>query len=148
MTSSQFDLGSTLVRPWFDLGSTLKPLNLFLLRFNERSESENLGLENREREIGWKMLFFIIWLGKENKRDKKFSPKPTFLILPNPEENVERKVLWKHFYANTPHLPTWLLPLLNPYHFCLFSFLPSLHSTPTSMFSFLFYFLIFLTWPD
>ena len=32
----------------------------------------------------------------ENKRES-FPPKPTFLILPNWEENVKRKVLQKHF---------------------------------------------------
>ena len=30
-----------MVRPQFDLGSISKPLNLSLLRFNERSRSEN-----------------------------------------------------------------------------------------------------------
>ena len=32
-----------MVRPQFDIGSTLKILNLSFLRFNKRSGSENLG---------------------------------------------------------------------------------------------------------
>ena len=27
-------------------------------------------MENRERKIGWKMLFSTVWLGKENRGDK------------------------------------------------------------------------------
>ena len=35
-------------------------------------------MKNREKKIGWKMLFSTIWLEKENRKDKKqetkFSP--------------------------------------------------------------------------
>ena len=34
-----------MMSSWFDLGSTLKTLNLSILRFNDRSGSENLGFE-------------------------------------------------------------------------------------------------------
>ena len=41
-------------------------------------------MKNRERKIWWKMLFFTVWLGNENRRDRKhgrkFSlPSPLFL---------------------------------------------------------------------
>lgn len=39
--------------------------------------------------------------GGRKTREKVFSPGPTIFILPNREENLERKVLWKHFYPNT-----------------------------------------------
>ena len=40
------------------------------------------------------------WRGRKT-REKVFSPGPTIFFLPNREENLERKVLWKHFYRNT-----------------------------------------------
>ena len=49
-------------------------------------------MENNERKIQWKMLFSIVWLRKENKRDRnqgrKFSlPAPLFL-----SSQIERKM--------------------------------------------------------
>ena len=38
-----------MVRPQFDLGSISKPLNLSLLRFNERFKFENLGFTHRTK---------------------------------------------------------------------------------------------------
>ena len=46
-----------MVRPWFNLGSTSKTLNLSLLQFNERSGFQNLGVEKmgegEEEGEGW-----------------------------------------------------------------------------------------------
>ena len=36
--------------------------------------------------------------------EENFPSRAYFFILPNWEEDVERKVLWKHFYTNTPFL--------------------------------------------
>jgi len=36
-------------------------------------------MENRERKIEWKMLFSIIWLRKENRRDRKYGRKFSLL---------------------------------------------------------------------
>ena len=38
---------------------------------------------------------------RQKTREKFFSLGPTFLILPNREEKLERKVLSHHFYTNT-----------------------------------------------
>ena len=39
-------------------------------------------MENRERKIGWKIAFFIVWFRRENKKDKKYEENkpsgPTF----------------------------------------------------------------------
>ena len=42
--------------------------------------------------------------GQQKTQEKVFSPGPTFFILPNREEKLERKVLSQHFYPNTPFL--------------------------------------------
>jgi len=48
------------------------------------------------------------WEGQKT-REKVFSPRPTFFILPNQEEKLERKVLSWHFYTNTlSHLPLFM----------------------------------------
>ena len=61
--------------------------------------------------------------GKRKIREKVFSPGPTFLILPNWEENEAEKCLEIHFTQIPSHLPltlfmTWLLPP-HPCHFFL-----------------------------
>ena len=62
-------------------------------------------MENKGRKIGWKTVFFTVlakerkWRGR--KTGRKFSLGYTIFILPNREENLGRKVLWKHFYPNT-----------------------------------------------
>ena len=51
-------------------------------------------IKNRERKIGWKMLFFTVWLGKENRRDRKHGRKfslPSPLIL---SSKIGRK-MWR-----------------------------------------------------
>ena len=40
-------------------------------------------------------------MGKTKNPEKVFSLRPTFFILPNWEEKLERKVLSQHFYTNT-----------------------------------------------
>ena len=44
-------------------------------------------MENKERKIGWKMAFSIVWLRRENKeienRGKIFLSEPTFFYPPN-----------------------------------------------------------------
>ena len=74
-------------------------------------------MKNRGRKIGWKMLFSTVWLGKENKKDRKPGRKfsllsPHFFILPNWEEKLERKVLSQHFYTNTLFPPTFIHDLM------------------------------------
>ena len=86
------------------------------------------------------MLFYTIWLRKENRRKKKwkkvFPPRPTFFILSNWEENEERKVMKNAFYTNTLtllHSPTSLtFPLL-----CNKNIIVNLHKLhfPSSPFS-------------
>ena len=116
---------------------------------------ENKNDENRENKIKWKILFFIVWLMKENRKDweKVFSPWPTFFILPNREKNVKKKVLWKHFYTNTlSHLPL-IHDLMTFSHKSFLSLLPLFIITfttlqrPGSLLS-LSIFLFFSTWPN
>ena len=54
----------------FDPGSTSKTLNLFLLRFNERSRSENLG---KNTSCGYS----IFTLSKKKKKKKNTATTPT-----------------------------------------------------------------------
>ena len=46
---------------WFDPGSTSKILNLSLLRFNERSGSENLGINSQRQEQQLTRTCFIVF---------------------------------------------------------------------------------------
>ena len=53
------------------------------------------------------VFYCLVGEGKweqQKTREKVFSPGPTFFILPNQEEKLERKVLSQHFYTNTPFL--------------------------------------------
>ena len=96
--------------------------------------------------------------GRQKTREKVFSPGPTFFILPNREENQERKVLWKHFYTNIlSHLPSFMtwwpshLPHLMTFaHKSSLSLLPLLilpsQHTNVQRSRFLFFF--FSTWPN
>ena len=105
--------------------------------------------ENRERKIGWKMLFFTVWLRKKNRRDRKEERKFSLLDPPFLSFQIGRKMgreKWVeiHFTQIPSHLPLtlfmiwWLLSLL------ILITLPS-HSIETSWFSFL---LFFFSWPD
>ena len=50
-----------MVRSQFDLGSTSKILNLSLLRFNERSGSENIGINSQRQEQQLTRTCFIVF---------------------------------------------------------------------------------------
>ena len=56
---------------------------------------ENVVLHCLVREWKW---------GRQKTWEKVFSPGPTFFILPNREEKLERKVLSQHFYTITSFL--------------------------------------------
>ena len=65
------------------------------------------------------MLFSTVWLKKKKKErqkigEKVFPPKLTFFILPNWEENEERRVMRNTFYTNTPTLLYSPTPLTFP----------------------------------
>ena len=101
-------------------------------------------MENKERKIKWKMLFFTVWLEKENRRDKKqerkFSPRAHFFNPPKSGGKCGEKSVVKTLLYKYPHL-------LLIHDLMTFSSHPYLHSTPTSKFSSLFFF-FFSTWPD
>ena len=95
-------------------------------------------MENRERKIGWKMLFSTVWLGKENRKNRKprrkFSlPGPLFLSS-QIWRKMRREKCCESTFTQIPSLtyPSfmtwWLLPTNHHYHFCLFSSLPSQHT--------------------
>ena len=101
-------------------------------------------MENREGKIGWKMLFFTVWLRKESRRDRKQERKFSLLDPPFLSFQIGRKMgreKWVeiHFTQIPSHLPLtlfmiwWLLSLL------ILITLPS-HSIETSWFSFLLFF--------
>ena len=50
-----------MMSSWFDPGSTSKILNLSLLRFNERSGSENLGINSQRQEQQLTRTCFIVF---------------------------------------------------------------------------------------
>ena len=104
-------------------------------------------MKNRERKIGWKMLFSTIWLKKENRRES-FPSRPTFFILPIWKENGERKVLRNVFYTNTlsptPHFIHDLMTCFGLFYFwqhCLFFFLFFFSRVP-------FFFFLFIIWVE
>ena len=126
-------------------------------------------MENRERKIGRKMLFFTVWLGKENGKDRnpgrKFSlPGPQFWSSQIKRKSRREKCCHSTFtQILSPIYPhSWLMTLspIPPDDFCpqtiLITFASS-HLTFTAhqcpmvqvLFSFFFFlFFFFSTWPD
>ena len=122
-------------------------------------------MENRETKIGWKMLFSTIWLGKENKEERKFRRKfslsdPHFL-----SSQIGRKIWEERCFHSTitqipsptyPHswpddpltYPTWWLfaPKSSLSLFCLFS--SYLHQRLAVQVLFSLFFFFFTTWPE
>ena len=121
-------------------------------------------MENRERKIGRKMLFFTVWLGKENGKDRnpgrKFSlPGPQFWSSQIKRKSRREKCCHSTFtQILSPIYPhSWLMTLspIPPDDFCpqtiLITFASS-HLTFTAhqcpMVQVLFSFFFFSTWPD
>ena len=80
-------------------------------------------MKNKERKIGWKMLFFTVWLRKENKRERKQGRKfslPAHFFYPLKlggkwgGKSAMKCILYK-YPITYPSLYSW------PDNFCLFS---------------------------
>ena len=76
-------------------------------------------MKNRERKIGWKIAVFHCLVEERKQQRQKIGEKvfphgPTFVILPNWEENEKGKVIRNAFYTNTPNLLYSPTPLTFP----------------------------------
>lgn len=67
----------------FENSPTFFKLNLRVRPFGVKIEK----MKNIKRKIRWKIAFFTVRLRKKNREDgkpeRKFSPRPTFIFLPN-----------------------------------------------------------------
>ena len=80
-----------------DLERSISDLKLFFLKvvlgWGENRKDGKQREENRMKNVVFHCLVGEGKWGRQKTWERVFSPKPTFFILPNQEENVERKVL-------------------------------------------------------
>ena len=86
----------------FSLSLSLSSILLqAVFSWGENRENGKQREENRVENTVFHCLVGEGKLGRQKTWKKVFSPGPTFFILSNREEKLERKVLSQHFYTNT-----------------------------------------------
>ena len=67
-------------------------------------KTERMG--NGERKIRWKMLFFTVWLRKENRKDRKYGRKfpllSPFFLFSQIGREMRRKKWWEMHFTQIP----------------------------------------------